>query len=455
MPPETTAGITGPDSSSFARTPTIPHARRNGNGEMHILHHTRPIPRPAYLNGHTEVAPDLVDRAPKLSVDTVTPFYQVAAARVAVGVDGAIRERYRRRPISEGLRQKFEVDLDMGATPALEANIHQAPFVQVVERIERAKEFWKYGVHLPNIEGPYGFGQLLDIRDRHVLLKPEFAHLGIVRLIMDPIERTKEASRNSYALEPEHQGKGSTVQIGGAVNQEFGKIPTEEEGAFYADGITVDPITARLLSRKGIGSLLDLPKKDVMRLVLEAHKEKDPRVIEAVGLRRERNQDGMRGWEDLGVRVTAIPDGDLTHKLDVVTSNRPKMVVGSGGKEEAVVALFGAKTQDAPGRDMPSFGEVRFVGKQGELVPGVSKILALDQVAPGRPQDYFVVFASINGVPELGMGGVTRALIQRPGESAPRPTMGSDYRVQVGTVTSRDRYIRKDLIPITRNRLHR
>ncbi len=440
-------------SAGKGATSIGPVAVRKPDGSMHVRI-DRPRPTP-YTNGHAqEMTPEFVDRAPKLSVDTVVPFYQVAAARTAVGVDVANRERYRRRPISEKLREQFEVDLDVQATPALEANIHQAPFVSNVVRIERAKEFWKRGILLPDISGPYGFGRLLDMQDRQVLLGPEFAKLGRVNLVLDPIERTKEASKNSHALEPEHRGTGSTVQIGGAVNQEFLEIPTEEEGAFYADGITIDPVTASLLAKKGIESLLDIPKRDVLRLILEAHKERDPRLVEVVGLKRDRNRATLGGWELLGTRVNTIPDGDLTHKLDVVTSNRMTAVVGSGGKEEAMVALFGAKTQDSPDKGMPSFGEVRFVGKQGELVPGISRILTLDQVAPGRADSYFVVFASINGVPELGMDRVTRTLIQRPGDSEPRPSVGSDYRVQVGSVTSRDRHIRKDLIPVTRNRLH-
>ena len=445
MPPETSAGK--------GAISIVPVAVRKPDGTMHVRT-DRPRPT-SYTNGHAqEMTPEFVDRAPKLSVDTVVPFYQVAAARTAVGVDGANRERYRRRPISEKLREQFEVDLDVQATPALEANIHQAPFVSNVVRIERAKEFWKRGILLPDISGPYGFGRLLDMQDRQVLLGQEFAKLGRVNLVLDPIERTKEASKNSHALEPEHRGTGSTVQIGGAVNQEFLEIPTEEEGAFYADGITIDPVTASLLAKKGIESLLDIPKRDVLRLILEAHKERDPRLVEVVGLKRDRNRATLGGWESLGARVSTIPDGDLTHKLDVVTSNRMKAVVGSGGKEEAMVALFGAKTQDDTEAGMPSFGEVRFVGKQGELVPGVSRVLTLNEVAPGRADSYFVVFASINGVPELGMDRVSKALVQGPEDSEPRPSMGSDYRVQVGTVTSRDRHIRKDLIPVTRNRLH-
>lgn len=445
MPPEINAGR--------GATSIGPVAVRKPDGSIHVRT-DRPRPTP-YANGHVQEAPpEFADRIPKLSVDTVVPFYQVAAARTAVGVDGANRERYRRRPISEKLREQFEVDLDVRATPALEANIHQAPFVSNVLRIERAKEFWKRGILLPDISGLYGFGALLAMEDRQVLHRPEFANLGRANLVLDPIERTKEASRNSHALEPEHRGTGSSVQIGGSVNQEFGEIPTEEDGAFYADGITIDPVTARLVAKKGIESLLDLPKRDVLKLILEAHRERDPWLIEAVGLRRPRNSVAMREWESLGVRVNPIPDGDLTHKLDVVTSGRMKMVFGSGGKEEAMVALFGAKTQDKPDKGMPSHGEVRFVGKQGELVPGVSKILTLDQVAPGNSDNYFVVFASINGVPELGMDRVSKALVQGPEDSEPRPSMGSDYRVQVGTVTSRDRHIRKDLIPVTRHRLH-
>ncbi len=447
MPPETSAGR---GVSSIG-----PVAVRKPDGSMHVRI-DRPRPTPAYTNGHAqELAPEFVDRTPRLSVDTVVPFYQVAAARTAVVVDSANRERYRRRPISERLREQFEVDLDVKATPALEANIHRAPFVSIVRRIERAKELWKRGVLLPDISGPYGYGTLIDMQDREVLLRPEFANLGRVNLVLDPIERTKEASRSSHAEEPEHRGTGSTVQIGGSINQEFLDIPTEEQGAFYADGIAIDPVTARLIAEKGIESLLDLPKRDVLKLILEAHKEKDPRLVETVILRRPRNDIAMREWEALGVRVNPISDGDLTHKLDVATSPRMKMVTGSGGKEEAMVALFGVKTQDQPDKGMSSHGELRFVGKQGELVPGVSKVLTLDQVAPGNPDSYFVVFASINGVPELGMDRVTKALIQRSGESDPRPSLGSDYRVEVGTITSRDRHIRRDLIPVTRNRLHR
>jgi len=446
MPPENSAG-----KGALSIGPV---AVRKPDGSVHVRI-DRPRPTPTYTNGHAqELTPEFVDRTPKLSVDTVVPFYQVAAARTAVGVDAANRERYRRRPISERLREQFEVDLDVKATPALEAIIHQAPFVSNVLRIERAKEYWKRGILLPDISGPYGFGRLLDMQDRQVLLGPEFAKLGRVNLVLDPIERTKEASRNSHALEPEHRGMGSTVQIGGSVNQEFGDIPTEESGAFYADGITIDSATARLIAKKGIGSLLDVPKSDVLKLILEAHKESDPRLVEVVGLNRDRNRAALREWESLHVRVNAISDGDLTHKLDVVASDRMKVVVGSGGKEEAMVALFGTKTQDQPEKDKPAFGEVRFVGKQGELVPGVSRTLSLSEVAPGRADSYFVVFASINGVPELGMEGVSKALIQGPEDAEPRPSKGSDYRVQVGTLTSKDRHIRRDLIPVTRNRLH-
>ncbi len=426
-----------------------PVATRRPDGTIHVrIDRLRPTP---YTNGHApEVPPEFVDRTPKLSVDTVVPFYQVAAARVAVGVDAAIRERYRRRPISERLREQFEVDLDVAATPALEVNIHRAPFVSNVVRIERAKELWKHGRHLPNIEGPYGFGKLLDIRDRHLLDTAGFLALGRVNLVLDPIERTKEASRNAYASEEGKRGKGSTVQIAGAVNQELGEIPTEEQGAYYAEGITVSSRVAEFIRRHDAQGLLDKPTKNLVKLILEAHRSNDPRIITAVVLRRERNARKMAELEALGVNVQAIPDGDLTHMLNVATlheSENPKIVVGSGGKEEGAAGAFGLRSQNA-------YAERKYVGKQGELVPGVSRFLTIDQVAPGNPDSYFVVFASINGVPELGMDRVARALIQRPHDPEPRPGMGSDYRAQVGTVTSRDRHIRKDLIPVTRNRLH-
>ncbi|MBP9716542.1 MAG: fructose-bisphosphatase class II [Candidatus Levybacteria bacterium] len=442
MPPETSAGK--------GATSIGPVAVRKPDGSMHVRI-DRPRPTPAYTNGHAqEVTPEFVDRTPKLSVETVVPFYQVAAARTAVGVDSANRERYRRRPISERLREQFEVDLDVRATPALEANIHQAPFVSNVVRIERAKELWKYGRQLPNIEGPYGFGELIAIQDRRLLDGAGFLALGRANLVLDPIERTKEASRPSYALEEARRGKGSTVQIAGAVNQELGEMPTEEQGAYYADGITVGPRVAEFIRSHDAQGLLDRPTKELIRLILEAHRSNDPRIITAVVLSRERNARKMAELEALGVNVQAIPDGDLTHMLDVATlhdSRKPKIVVGSGGKEEGAAGAFGLKTQRA-------YAERKYVGKQGELVPGISRTLTIDQVAPGNPDSYFVVFASINGVPELGMDGVTRAMIQRPHDPEPRSTRGSDYRVQVGSVTSRDRHIRKDLIPVTRNRLH-
>jgi fructose-1,6-bisphosphatase/sedoheptulose 1,7-bisphosphatase-like protein len=132
-------------------------------------------------------------------------------------------------------------------------------------------------------------------------------------------------------------------------------------------------------------------------------------------MNRARNQVLIEELEKAGVVLDLIDSGDLMPALAALTQNKPILSMGSGGKQEAMIAACGAKA-------LGGVFEMRYVTKEGKSVEEFSDILGLDDVASGKASDYFVSFASITGVPELGL--------------AVPEARGGNYIVPVATITS-------------------
>ncbi|MCL5435232.1 MAG: fructose-bisphosphatase class II [Patescibacteria group bacterium] len=340
----------------------------------------------------------------ELSLREVLFHYSRVNAIVAVEARGAIGALYASgASLSEPDRKSFADKLDRQATVTMEQGLHSASFVSEVvpngcegiKENRKALELGEGPADLPVLTGTYGAGHAVPFSERHVLSEAD----SKVELIIDPIEGTTRASLNQ---------EGAVAVIAGTLTGNIAPIPPEDSPALYADRIVASP---RL---KGKVSLLQSPADNV-RATMEEFELTNPKDVKVVVMRRGRNQTLIEELEKAGVTLELIPSGDLMPALAALTQNKPILSMGSGGKQEAVIAACAAKALGG------SF-ELRYVTKEGKPVEEFPGLLKLDDVVSGPASDYFVNFASITGVSELGL--------------AVPEARGSNYLVPVATITS-------------------
>ena len=344
----------------------------------------------------------------ELSLTEVLSHYSRVNAVVAVDVRKSIDAKYvSGEPLAVDDRKAFADELDRKATAIMERGLHSAPFVSEVvpdgceglKENRKALELGKGPTDLPVLTGTYGVGHTIDFSERHILNLLDSA--SKVKLIIDPVEGTTRASLNQ---------EGAVAIIAGTLSGEIAPIPSEDSPALYADRIVASP---RL---KGKVSLFQTPADNV-RAVLEEFGLTDPKDVRVVLMNRARNQTLIEELRIVGVTLDLIDSGDLMPAIAALTQNKPILSMGSGGKQEAVIAACAAKA-------LGGVFELRYVAKNGDTVEEFPDILKMDDVVAGNPSDYFVNFASITGVPELGL-------------SVPK-ARGNNYIVPVATITSKD-----------------
>ncbi len=347
--------------------------------------------------------PDSLSRR-ELSLTEVLSHYSLVNAIVAVEARGAIDALYASGvSLSESDRKSFADKLDRQATATMEQGLHSASFVSEVvpdgcegiKENRKALELGEGPADLPVLTGTYGAGDAVDFSERHILVDSA----SKVKLIIDPVEGTTRASLNQ---------EGAVAVIAGTITGEIAPIPPEDSPALYADRIVASP---RL---NGKVSLLKSPADNV-RAVMQEFELTNPKDVRVVVMNRPRNQALIEELEKAGVTLDLIPSGDLMPALAALTRNKPILSMGSGGKQEAVIAACAAKA-------LGGAFELQYVTKEGNRVEEFPDILRIDDVVSGSASGYFVNFASITGVPELDL---------------PVPeAKGGNYIVPVATITS-------------------
>lgn len=280
----------------------------------------------------------------------------------------------------------FADKLDRDATAIMERMLHEGPFVQEVipngcegkKENRKAKEKGTGPTDLPVLEGRYGVGHLVHFDRRDAL--DDLDSDSVVFLTIDPVEGTSRASSNQ---------EGSVAIMAGTLTGEIAPIPSEETPALYADRIVAAP---RL---KGKVALHQSPEKNV-KAVMKEFGLTNPADVEVVLMERDRNKVLIDGLRQAGATLRLIKSGDLMPAIEALTQDRPMLSMGSGGKQEAVIAACGAKA-------LGGVFQMRYVTGEGKPAEGFSNVLELDEVVSGSTSDVFVNFASITGVPELGM----------------------------------------------------
>jgi len=356
------------------------------------------------------VVPRATDILPtrELSLAEVVFYYSRVNAVVAVGAREAITARYVSGiSLDTQDRKAFADELDRKATSVMEKGLHSASFLSEVvpdgcegiKENRKALELGEGPTDLPVLTGIYGAGHTVPFSERHVLNSLDSK--SRVKLIIDPVEGTTRASLNQ---------EGAVAIIAGTLTGDIARIPSEDSPALYANRIVA---SSRL---SGKVSLSQSPADNV-RAVMEEFELTNSADVRVVVMKRARNQALIQELEKTGVILDLIDSGDLMPALAALTQNKPILSMGSGGKQEAIIAACAAKA-------LGGVFEMRYVAKNGESVEEFPDVLALDDVVSGFASDYFVNFASITGVPELGLG-------------IPK-TRGGNYIVPVATITSKN-----------------
>lgn len=349
--------------------------------------------------------PDSLPRR-ELSLPEVLSHYSRVNAIVAVSARLTIDSKHASGPIFGDDVKAFGVSLDRMATASMERLLHNLPFASKIVGCEGEKENRKDresgngSADLPVLTGTYGIGHAIPFSERHTLNLLD--SLPKAELVIDPIEGTTRASLNQ---------EGAVAIIAGTLTGRIASIPSEDSTAIYADRIVATP---RL---KGKVSL-DRSAYENVRAVMEEFGLTNPADVEIVvlgGKTRVRNHKLIDALQKAGATLRLISSGDLMPAIEALTQNKPILSMGSGGKEEAVIAACAAKS-------LGGVFEMRYVAEDGAPAEGFAGLLTLDDVASGNAADYFVNFASITGVPELGL-------------STPE-AIESSYIVPVATITS-------------------
>src|SRR6185436_11173689 len=104
---------------------------------------------------------DLIKELPRIEPtrSQVISQMKIVTAETAVQAVKDISQAYGQiGPISSEAREQLEVDLDVNATPVMEAKIHEAPYRSKIKKVEGEKEKRKYGRVLPGMRPVLGFG---------------------------------------------------------------------------------------------------------------------------------------------------------------------------------------------------------------------------------------------------------------------------------------------------------
>lgn len=351
--------------------------------------------------------PDLLLQK-ELSLTEVLSLYSLVNATVAVEARLAIDAKYALGKPLDDDQKAFAIWLDRKATRLMEQLLHRFPFVSKVIDCEGEKENRKDresgngSADLEVLRGSYGMESFVPFSERHVLDTLDSA--STISLVIDPIEGTTRASLNQ---------EGAVAIIAGTLTGDIAPIPSEDSPALYADRIVASP---RLMGKVS----LDRSPRENVRAVMKEFGLTNPADVKVVVLERPRNKaliDALRAEGIVFDSKTLIKSGDLMPAIEVLTQDKPMLSMSSGGKTEAVIAACAAKA-------LGGVFELRYVSGKGDPVEEFPNILKIDDVVSGKPSDYFVNFASITGVPELGL-------------SIPE-ARGDNYIVSVATITSKN-----------------
>lgn len=372
-------------------------------------------------SSHRDLKQQATSEIPRIepTLSQVVAQMKIVTAQTAIRAIKDISLAYELGPITSEAREQLEVDLDVNATPVMETQIHNAPYRTKVRKTEGEKEKRKYGRVLPGVRPVLGFGELLKIESADSLALADGT--GDVELVLDPIEGTKRASNNS---------EGATAMSGGSIKGRLPEIPGEES-AHYNNRRIAGRRVAQLIRDEGITGLSDKSITELAELTARAFNVPLSEV-EFIYLDRERNQAEIDELRAIGVtKIRLIPDGDLVPALEVLTKDKPMVSAGSGGKEEAAIAAYGAKVTDG-------YFEGHYVDKDGGRLDEYPQTLTLDEMTPGNKEDYFVAFAAITDVPELGLARVDH--VHEAGKD--------EYDVTVAVLTSEQSYLQKDVLKL-------
>ncbi len=343
----------------------------------------------------------------ELSLREILSHYSRVTSVVAVEARLAIDAKYISGELLNADDAKaFAIWLDRKSVHSMEQLLHSFPFVSKLIDCEGEKENRKDrksgngSADLPVLKGSYGMKLLVPFSERHVL--DTLGSASRINLVIDPIEGTTRASLNQ---------EGAIAVIAGTLSGNIAPIPPEDSPALYADRIVASP---RLMGKVS----LDRSPRENVRAVMEEFGLDNPADVKVVVMERPRNKELIDALREEGIVFdpkTLIKSGDLMPAIEVLTQDKPMLSMSSGGKTEAVIAACAAKA-------LGGVFELRYVSDEGKPVEEFPNILNIDDVVSGNPSGYFVNFASITGVPELGL---------------PVPqARGDDYIVSVATITS-------------------
>lgn len=276
----------------------------------------------------------------------------------------------------------FKKRLDEGPTGVMEDLFDQSPFGRKIVGCEGGKEKRKGG-QKEAVHTIKGFHGGLD------------KELGSVDSAVDPVEGTK------FLFGDKLGAKIGSIAI--AANSLFRNVPlTPPEFIDPEETIKTDALymNRAVLGKEFTGAHPEMSLEEILEIGRRNTGIVDLRQIEITILNRERNRALIERAQACGVTLKLIEAGDLVPGLFALKGTdmsvapedrRVVMSMGSGGKEEALIAAMAAKA--VRGVFWGRYEDDK--GRPSEQYPGLK---TLNEFLPGEAKDFTVNFASITGV---------------------------------------------------------
>lgn len=272
----------------------------------------------------------------------------------------------------------FKIRLDEEPTGVMESFFDQSQFGINIVGCEGDKERREYGEE----------ATVHTIRGFHGGLNKS---LGSVDSAVDPVEGTKDLLKDQI---------GAIVI---AANSLFGNIPlSPPEFVDFRQTIKTDAsyMNRIVLGKEFAGVDPEMSLEEILEIGRRNTGISDRKKFEIVILKRERNRVLIEQAQASGATVTLREGGDLVPALAALWGNnmsslsedrRVIISMGSGGKEEAMIAAMAA-------RAVGGFFWGRYEDDIGNPSKGYSGLKRLEKWLPGEPKDFIVSLAGITGV---------------------------------------------------------
>ncbi len=302
----------------------------------------------------------------KVTAETLAYTGRKATEHAVFAALRTIEERYNGRGVlTKEEIAKLKIDLDSAAVSAMEAVFWEQNLGCIVSvGSEGAKEVLHAGSAAPSVQGYFGENKQ-----------------AYIDCVSDPVEGTSAASQRQ-------PGAVSVIAFG-----EKGGLLASREQVYYMEKLFASE------QLRGVLSLHNSPLENIQAAL--AHLGIPPQELHVVMLDRPRNNEHKWAAQKMGVSLHLLEGGDLMPGLLAVSnlSEKPVILMGSGGYEEGVIVAAAAKA-------LGGFAQGRVLNQDPNLPQ--NGVLELQDLVPGKKEHCVVTATAITQDPWFGLQAATR-----------------------------------------------